>query len=164
DAAMNNRDALAIDARGRQRIGNATGDRDHAIDGAIVQVGRENAVGPVVHPPRNDQRTREAARKRRHRMRARGVEMNDVIAFTFENRAQPDGGCEVDSVADAQRMASDARGGGLLPEPSRGIANQLRAIYDTLQLHPTSNPLAAPALSIAGAASGLLVGCSWRVS
>jgi len=53
DSAMNNRDALSIDARGRQRIGDASGDCDHAIDRAIEQIRREHAIGPVVHPPRH---------------------------------------------------------------------------------------------------------------
>ena len=60
--------------------------------------------------------------------------MNDVIAFAFENRAQPDAGCQVDGVADAQRMASYARGDGPVPEPSRGIANQFRAMTGAGQL------------------------------
>src|SRR5208283_5800797 len=56
-AASNNGSAPAIDARRGERICNAAGDRDHAIDRAIEQVRRENAVGQEVHPPRNDQRT-----------------------------------------------------------------------------------------------------------
>ena len=98
--------ALTIDARSRERIRNSTRDRHHAIDRAIEQERREHPIGPVVHPPRHDQRTAEAARKRRHRMRARSMEVDDVVTFAFENRAQPDAGSKVDRVADVQRMAS----------------------------------------------------------
>src|SRR6202041_1869313 len=90
DSAMNNRDALSIDARGRQRIGDASGDCDHAIDRAIEQIRREHAIGPVVHPPRHYQRAPEATRQRRHRMRARSMKMNYVVALALEDRAQLD--------------------------------------------------------------------------
>src|SRR5271170_1039939 len=70
DAAADDCHALAIDARGSERIGHAARDRDHSVDRAIVKIGREYAVGPVVHPPRNDQRSAKATREGRHRMRA----------------------------------------------------------------------------------------------
>ena len=139
---MNNCNALTIDARGRERIGNAARDRDHAIDRAIEQVRREHAIGPVVHPPRHDQRTAEAARQRRHRMRSRGVKVNDVVAFAFENRAQLDAGRQVDRVADAQRMTFYTRRDRPLPEPSRRIANQLRAMTAA---QPARSSVRAPA-------------------
>src|SRR6266436_7699254 len=54
--------------------------------------------------------------------------MDDVVVLTFENRAQLDPRRQVDRVADVQRMTSYPIGGRSLPEPSRGIANQFRAM------------------------------------
>ena len=127
-AAVNDSHAPAIDARGCQRIRHATRYRNHAVNRPIEQQRSEHPVGPVVHSPRNDQRTAEAARKRRHRMRARSMEMNHIVAFAFENRAQPDPGWKVDCVADVKRMALYPRSRRPLPKLPCGIANQLRAI------------------------------------
>src|SRR5208283_3311575 len=85
DAAVNDSHAPPIDARCCQRIFHATRYRNDLVNRPIEEQRREHAVGPVVHAPRNDQRTAEAARKRRHRMSARSMEMNHVEAFAFEN-------------------------------------------------------------------------------
>src|ERR1019366_7558348 len=53
----------------------------------------------------------------------------------------PDAGRQVYSVADAQRMASYARSDGPLPEPSRGIANQLRTMTAGGQGNRQAKPL-----------------------
>src|ERR1700723_2783863 len=61
-------------------------------------------------------------------MRARSMKMNYVVALALEDRAQLDARCQVNRVADADRMTPDARVERPLPEPSRGIADQLRAM------------------------------------
>jgi hypothetical protein len=79
DPARHDPDALGVDARPQQRRANALGDRDDAIDGAIVQqAGVGTTARHIVHPSRDDppNRTRQP---RRQRVCARGVEVNQVV-------------------------------------------------------------------------------------
>src|SRR6266478_6392531 len=128
DTAWHDGYRRAIDAGRRERIGDAIRDRYDAIDRAIEQVRRENAIGAVVHAAGDERCRRETVRQRRHRVRARSMEVHDVVALALQNSPEPDGGRDVERVANSQRMTSDAELDRALAEPARRIANQFRTV------------------------------------
>ena len=109
DAARNDRDSHPGDARSDQCVRDRRRNRGHSINRAIEKPGREHPVGRVIHSPRHDQRVRPPPRERRQRVRARRMEMDDVIMVARKIFSQFQPRQRVNGIPNPQRIARRRR-------------------------------------------------------